>query len=88
MFSGVIIRILACVSEAICGGFVTSKRDIYYQDALYFGSQKTVDRCVDEIACTLGVDRMALHVVRSTKLPLRLLPVNLTVHGRWQQQRA
>ncbi|KAL1957049.1 hypothetical protein VTO42DRAFT_6426 [Malbranchea cinnamomea] len=64
---GVIIRILGSISEALRGDFVCSKRDIFYQDPIYFGSQKIVDRCIDNIACTIGVDRTALHVVAAAK---------------------
>ncbi|KAM5489002.1 endodeoxyribonuclease [Microsporum audouinii] len=59
---GVLMRILGLISEAIDGNFTSSKRDIFYQDPVYFGSQKLVDRYVDDIAFTFGVDRAALHV--------------------------
>lgn len=51
------------ISEAIKGGFISSKRDIFYQDPVYFGSQRLVDRYIDDIAFTLDVSRAALHVV-------------------------
>lgn len=57
------VRILGQISEAINGGFVASKRDIYYSDPEYFGSQKLVDAYIDDIANTIGVSRTALHVV-------------------------
>lgn len=63
MIPGVLMRILGLISEAIDGNFTSSKRDIFYQDPVYFGSQKLVDRYVDDIAFTFGVDRAALHVV-------------------------
>lgn len=59
----VLLRILGHISEAIRGDFISSKRDIYYLDPVCFGSQSVVDRCIDDIACTIGVDRTALHVV-------------------------
>jgi len=61
--TAVILRILGHISEALHGNFVTSKRDIFYKEPLYFGSQKIVDNYVDDIAYTIGVDRAALHVV-------------------------
>jgi meiotic recombination protein SPO11 len=57
------MRILSAISDGIHGGVVSSKRDIFYQDPLFFGSQEIVDRCIDDIAHTIGVDRRALHVV-------------------------
>ncbi|KMP03779.1 meiosis-specific topoisomerase Spo11 [Coccidioides immitis RMSCC 2394] len=59
---GVIMRILGHISEAIEGKFISSKRDIYYLDPAYFGSQRLVDGYIDDIAYTVGVDRAALHV--------------------------
>lgn len=44
-------------------------RDIYYRDPELFIKQTVVDRYVDDIAYTLGVERDALNVVRF-KLPL------------------
>ncbi|KAI1964030.1 endodeoxyribonuclease [Ophidiomyces ophidiicola] len=64
---GIIMRILGCVSEAIQQKFVTSKRDIYYLDPEYFGSQRIVDRYIEDIAYTIGVDRAALHVTAAAK---------------------
>ncbi|KAK2807099.1 hypothetical protein FQN51_004713 [Onygenales sp. PD_10] len=55
------------ISDAIRGDFISSKRDIYYLDPVYFGSQSVVDRCIDDIACTIGVDRTALHVAAAAK---------------------
>ncbi|KKZ68917.1 hypothetical protein EMCG_00088 [[Emmonsia] crescens] len=63
----ILLRILGHISEAIHGDFISSKRDIYYLDPVYFGSQSVVDRCIDDIACTIGVDRTALHVAAAGK---------------------
>ncbi|PGH16343.1 hypothetical protein AJ79_01885 [Helicocarpus griseus UAMH5409] len=63
----ILLRILGHISEAIRGDFISSKRDIYYLDPVYFGSQSVVDRCIDDIACTIGVDRTALHVAAAAK---------------------
>ncbi|EFW16156.1 hypothetical protein D8B26_006129 [Coccidioides posadasii str. Silveira] len=64
---GVIMRILGHISEAIEGKFISSKRDIYYLDPPYFGSQRLVDGYIDDIAYTVGVDRAALHVSAAAK---------------------
>ncbi|OAL69374.1 hypothetical protein A7D00_6493 [Trichophyton violaceum] len=54
-------------TKAIKGGFISSKRDIFYQDPVYFGSQRLVDRYIDDIAFTLDVSRAALHVAAAAK---------------------
>lgn len=64
---------MGLISEAIKGNFISSKRDIFYQDPVYFGSQKIVDRYIDDIAFTLDVDRAALHVVGYFIQPPRAL---------------
>lgn len=58
-----ILRILGHIHEAIKGDFTSTKRDLYYLDPVHFGKQAVVDRYVDDIAFTIGVDRAALHVV-------------------------
>lgn len=60
-----ILRILGHIHEAIKGDFTSTKRDLYYLDPVHFGKQAVVDRYVDDIAFTIGVDRAALHVVCS-----------------------
>lgn len=53
-------------------------RDIYYNDPALFGSQRVVDRLVDDLAYTIGVDRAALHVVCAVYIsPFR----DMTCHG-------
>ena len=51
---------MGCLFIADCSG-----RDLYYNDPVYFGSQRVVDTLVDDIAYTIGVDRSTLHVVRA-----------------------
>lgn len=38
-------------------------RDIYYIDPAYFRSQNTVNGVIDDLACTIGVDRAAMNIV-------------------------
>lgn len=42
-----------------------TSRNIYYQDVALFKSQLVVDRYVDLLAYTFGVQRVQLHVVRT-----------------------
>ncbi|KAI5299740.1 Non-essential glycogen phosphorylase [Ascosphaera pollenicola] len=62
-----ILRIMGHVHEAIKGDFTSTKRDLYYLDPVHFGKQAVVDRYVDDIAFTMGVDRTALHVQAAAK---------------------
>ncbi|KAJ9205285.1 hypothetical protein DTO280E4_4039 [Paecilomyces variotii] len=61
------IRVLGVIADALRNNITTSKRDIYYSDPIYFGSQRVVDTLVDDIAYTIGVDRAALHVTAAAK---------------------
>lgn len=45
-------------------------RNIYYQNPMLFGSQRVVDRYVDVLACSLGVQRAALNVVSGSVFSL------------------
>ncbi|RAK94266.1 meiotic recombination protein Spo11 [Aspergillus costaricaensis CBS 115574] len=61
------LRVLAAIAEAVQAGLVVSKRDIYYSDPACFGTQRTVDALVDDLAHTMGVDRTALYVEAAAK---------------------
>ncbi|CAI7626921.1 unnamed protein product [Penicillium glandicola] len=63
----VILRILAILDQAIRTGQLISKRDIYYIDPEFFRVQCTVDRIVDDLAYTIGVNRTALNVEAAAK---------------------
>ncbi|KAL8751861.1 MAG: hypothetical protein Q9184_005921 [Pyrenodesmia sp. 2 TL-2023] len=59
----VVLRILELVHEALVTKMLISKRNIYYKDPELFKSQTVVDRYIDIIAYTLGIQRAALNVV-------------------------
>ncbi|GLB01830.1 hypothetical protein AtubIFM57258_000240 [Aspergillus tubingensis] len=61
------LRVLAAIAETVQAGSVVSKRDIYYSDPVCFGTQRTVDTLVDDLAHTMGVDRAALYVEAAAK---------------------
>ncbi|RAH85094.1 meiotic recombination protein spo11 [Aspergillus japonicus CBS 114.51] len=64
----VAMRVLSGIADAVDKGVVVSKsRDIYYNDPAIFGSQRIVDRLVDDFAHTVGVDRTALNVGAAAK---------------------
>ncbi|KAJ6186064.1 Winged helix-turn-helix transcription repressor DNA-binding [Penicillium mononematosum] len=63
----VILRILAILDQAIRTGQLISKRDIYYIDPEFFRKQCIVDRIVDDLAYTIGVNRTALNVEAAAK---------------------
>ncbi|KAK3707623.1 endodeoxyribonuclease [Vermiconidia calcicola] len=63
----VVVRILELMHEALRNGTVLSKRDIYYRDPALFGKQAHVDRYVDDVAFTFGVQRSKLNVTAVAK---------------------
>ncbi|KAI9825724.1 MAG: hypothetical protein M1826_006908 [Phylliscum demangeonii] len=73
----VLVRILELVHEASIKNVVITKRDIFYKDPNLFLKQDVVDRFVDDIACTFGVERAALNVVAAAK-GLVLGPLKIT----------
>ncbi|KAI4265710.1 MAG: hypothetical protein L6R38_009229 [Xanthoria sp. 2 TBL-2021] len=58
----VVLRILELIHEALVNDVVVSKRNIYYKDPELFKSQKVVDRYVDILSYTFGIQRAALNV--------------------------
>ncbi|KAI4139445.1 MAG: hypothetical protein LQ341_004218, partial [Variospora aurantia] len=63
----IVLRILELIHEALVAGMVISKRNIYYKDPELFQSQKVVDRYVDILAYTFGIQRAALNVTAAAK---------------------
>ncbi|RKF57372.1 Meiotic recombination protein rec12 [Erysiphe neolycopersici] len=63
----VLLRILELSHEALVTGIITTKRDIYYREPELFKHQTVVDRYLNDIAHTLGVERHALNVVAAAK---------------------
>ncbi|KAL9596495.1 MAG: hypothetical protein Q9219_005756 [cf. Caloplaca sp. 3 TL-2023] len=77
----VVLRIMELIHEALVQNIVISKRNIYYKDPDLFTSQTVVDRYVDILAYTLGVERAVLNVAKgypdvSTRAFLRLLSIS------------
>nr|QIC49994.1 putative meiotic recombination protein SPO11 [Actinia equina] len=44
-----------------------TKRDIYYSDVMFYGTQSVVDEIVENISCMLKVPRHCLHVLATSK---------------------
>ena len=75
--------------------FFSFKRDIYYNDVTFFGTQAVVDHAVDDISCMLDVPRHYLHVVsiRPSKSKIygdvtqddfqRRFLMQISLHKRW-----
>ncbi|RFU30717.1 hypothetical protein B7463_g5621, partial [Scytalidium lignicola] len=63
----VLLRILELSHEALVTGIAITKRDIYYRDPELFIKQSIVDRYVDDLAFTLGINRDSLNVVAAAK---------------------
>ncbi|KAJ2895873.1 uncharacterized protein MKZ38_006063 [Zalerion maritima] len=77
------LRICKLALSALCSGTVITKRNIFYQDKDLFRSQVIVDKLVDDLACTLGVERHFLNIVAAGKGlvtgPITLFAVDDTV---------
>jgi meiotic recombination protein SPO11 len=61
------LKILRIVYGLLQENVYSTKRDIFYNDVPFFGSQTTVDHAVDDISCMLNVPRHSLHVVACSK---------------------
>ncbi|KAF9086506.1 endodeoxyribonuclease [Mortierella sp. GBA35] len=62
-----ILRVTELMHENVSKGVISSKRDLYYRDVQAFGCQPTVDRIVEDLACTLHVPRSSLNVVAGSR---------------------
>ncbi|XP_068609581.1 meiotic recombination protein SPO11 [Brachionichthys hirsutus] len=62
-----IVKILSVTYRLVQSNKYATKRDIYYNHTQLFGSQRTVDRIVDDISCMLKVPRRSLHVLATSK---------------------
>ncbi|KJE95181.1 meiotic recombination protein SPO11 [Capsaspora owczarzaki ATCC 30864] len=60
-------KVLECIFELLRRKLNTTKRDLFYLDVPLFGSQKSVDCAIDDIACLLQVSRAQLHCIASFK---------------------
>ncbi|XP_076022923.1 meiotic recombination protein SPO11 [Genypterus blacodes] len=62
-----IVKILSVIYKLVQSNSYATKRDIYYNDTILFGSQRSVDSIVDDISCMLKVPRRSLHVLATSK---------------------
>ncbi|XP_037101441.1 meiotic recombination protein SPO11 [Syngnathus acus] len=62
-----ILKILSISYKLVQSNSYATKRDIYYTHPQLFGSQKTVDKLVDDVACMLKIPRRSLHVFATSK---------------------
>uniref|UniRef100_A0A7S1KQM8 DNA topoisomerase (ATP-hydrolyzing) n=1 Tax=Percolomonas cosmopolitus TaxID=63605 RepID=A0A7S1KQM8_9EUKA len=61
------VFLMDCILKLHHAQATESKRDLYYQNTKLFGSQKSVDKIVDDIACSIGVSRRHLRIVAKCK---------------------
>ncbi|XP_064460695.1 meiotic recombination protein SPO11-like [Ornithodoros turicata] len=61
------LHILSKIHYLLSTGTKSTKRQIYYEDVVLFGSQGIVDRIVEDIACMLEVQRHALNLLATSK---------------------
>eukprot|EP00112_Aurelia_sp_Birch-Aquarium-sp1_P009763 Seg212.6 transcript_id=Seg212.6/GoldUCD/mRNA.D3Y31 product="Meiotic recombination protein SPO11" protein_id=Seg212.6/GoldUCD/D3Y31 len=64
---GVMTRVLSLCYKLLQSDSYTTKRDMYYTDKNFFGTQQVVDEAFNDIACMLQVPRNSLHVLASPK---------------------
>ncbi|XP_054649113.1 meiotic recombination protein SPO11 isoform X3 [Dunckerocampus dactyliophorus] len=62
-----ILKILSVIYTLVQSNSYATKRDIYYNHPQLFGSQRTVDRIVDDVSCMLKVPRRSLRVLATSK---------------------
>lgn len=58
------MQIMYFSRQALISDRLITKRNIYYQNQDLFKEQAVVDRLIDDLACTLGVGRNDLNIVR------------------------
>lgn len=63
----VYLKILTIINELLRTNKIVTKRDIFYNEKALFRTQYVVDRAVDHIALSLGIERQALNIVASPK---------------------
>ncbi|XP_077371337.1 meiotic recombination protein SPO11 isoform X2 [Festucalex cinctus] len=62
-----ILKILSVMYTLVQSNTYATKRDIYYNHPQLFGSQKIVDKIVDDVSCMLKVPRRSLHILATSK---------------------
>ncbi|XP_061908693.1 meiotic recombination protein SPO11 isoform X2 [Entelurus aequoreus] len=62
-----IVRILSVIYTLVQSNSYATKREIFYQHSQLFGSQRSVDRIVDDVSCMLEVPRRSLRVLATSK---------------------
>ncbi|KAG1777544.1 Spo11/DNA topoisomerase VI subunit A [Suillus placidus] len=62
-----ILRVMDFAHQALVDNVPLTKRDMYYKDVPLFKAQGTVDRLVDDLAVTLGLERADLKIRAASK---------------------
>ncbi|KAG2079070.1 DNA topoisomerase IV, alpha subunit [Suillus decipiens] len=62
-----ILRVMDFAHQALVDNVSLTKRDMYYKDVPLFKAQGTVDRLVDDLAATLGLERADLKIRAASK---------------------
>ena len=61
------LKILRIAYGLLQENVYSTKREIYYNDVPFFGSQTIVDHVVDDISCMFNLPRHALHILACSK---------------------
>ncbi|XP_039591734.1 meiotic recombination protein SPO11 [Polypterus senegalus] len=62
-----ILKMLSVIYKLVQSNTYATKRDIFYCNKGLFGTQRTVDKIIDDICCMLLIPRLSLHVLATSK---------------------
>ncbi|KAM4691971.1 meiotic recombination protein SPO11 [Rhinophrynus dorsalis] len=62
-----ILKILSVIYRLVQTNTYATKRDIYYNDIQFYGSQTVVDNIVNDVSCMLKIPRRSLHILSTSK---------------------
>lgn len=63
----IMMRVMSLMYTLVQTDKFSTKRDLFYQDPIFFGNQSAVDEAVDNISCMLQIPRWHLHVLGTSK---------------------
>ncbi|KAK3599869.1 hypothetical protein CHS0354_022440 [Potamilus streckersoni] len=64
---GLLMKVLSVMYKLVQTDKYCTKRDIFYQDTSFYGTQSILDGIVDNISCMLEIPRWHLHVLATLK---------------------
>uniref|UniRef100_A0A8C4S6W0 DNA topoisomerase (ATP-hydrolyzing) n=1 Tax=Erpetoichthys calabaricus TaxID=27687 RepID=A0A8C4S6W0_ERPCA len=68
LVESLILKMLSVIYKLVQSNTYATKRDIFYCNKGLFGTQRTVDKIIDDICCMLLIPRLNLHLATSKGL--------------------